>query len=102
MLDTPERLAAGGGHKQDFAVLAGRSADSGKIQILVANLRVPGGYVVTAANLPWGDHAFRVTRHQITDSAGYRRTVEPEGRGGRFVVTGQLPAPSVELIVLEP
>ena len=44
MLDTPERLAVDGTDSFGFAVLAGRSADGNKIQILVSNYAIPAGF----------------------------------------------------------
>jgi hypothetical protein len=44
MLDTPERVAVTGGDTFGFAVLAGKSADGSKVQILISNYQKPANY----------------------------------------------------------
>jgi len=44
MRDTPVRLAASGGDLDGLAVLAGRSQDGRRLQVLIANYEIPGRY----------------------------------------------------------
>jgi hypothetical protein len=128
LLATPQRLAVSGADTIGFAVLAGRSADSATVQILVANYEIqqptgppqqtaaPGshplarrkgirydnnrGYDLTVNNLPWGAGEFTVQRYRVSKTENLDLVGETSGRGGTFALTNPLPPPAVELIVL--
>lgn len=125
MLDTPERLAVSGADKLGFAVLAGRSADGAKVQVLIANYEIPlefrgplpgrrrlprqsgiaysnnRGYALKIAHLPWGDRAFSVKRYRLSDTDDFTLQNLPAGHGSIFELSQELAPPAVELIVLE-
>ncbi len=125
MLDTPERLAVSGADTLGFAVLAGRSADGGKVRILIANSEIPPqyrsprpesarlprqtgiayennrGYALKISNLPWGNAAFSVKRYTLSDTDNFNPQTLPAGRGSTFQLTHELIPPVVELIVLQ-
>jgi hypothetical protein len=52
MLDSPQRLAVKGADTFGFAALAGRSADSKLIQILISNYAIPQGYQPHKLEMP--------------------------------------------------
>lgn len=129
MPKTPQRLAVAGGDTYGFAILAGRSADSKMVQVLMANYEIqqpqgpprqtaaPGshpisrrkgihydnnrGYDLTVSNLPWGQREFSVKRYRITDKENLDLVGETSGKGGTFALSNPLPPPAIELIVLE-
>jgi xylan 1,4-beta-xylosidase len=97
MLDTLQRLAATGGDNQDFAVLAGRSADGTKIQVLISNFRSNRGYALIFDNLPWGEGGrFSVKRYRISANEDFTPIESMPGE-----IKTEIPSPGVELIVLE-
>ena len=51
MLDTPERLQASGGDLYGFNVLAGRSRDSRRVQILIDNYQIPAQHTPPIARM---------------------------------------------------
>jgi hypothetical protein len=134
MSGTPYRLPAVGGDTIGYAVLAGRSADRSRIQILIANYQrkrpglsasepAPGaargealepkppsddavvypdeGYDLQVSNLPWGAADFGVYRYRIDARHDLDLLWEGGGRGGSLRLREHLPAPGVELIVLQ-
>ena len=102
MLDTPQRLAATGADGTDLAVLAGRSEDGNKIQVLVCNLRCQPDYQLTVGNLPWGQSPFRVKHYRLSDMDRFDPPVESSGQDGKLEITSKLAAPAVEWFVLQP
>jgi xylan 1,4-beta-xylosidase len=52
MLDTPRRLAVDGADTFGFAALAGRSADSNTVQVLISNYAIPAGFQPHIMALP--------------------------------------------------
>lgn len=52
MQETPTRLAVEGSDSIGFAVLAGRSADGRKIQIIISNYAIPAGYKPRQMEIP--------------------------------------------------
>jgi xylan 1,4-beta-xylosidase len=125
MLDTPQRLSVAGADTIGFAVLAGRSADGGKVRILISNYEIPPqfrsparggprlprqtgivygnnrGYALHIANLPWGNAAFSVKRYRLSDTDNFSPQTLPPGHGSSFALTQELAPPAVELIELE-
>ena len=102
MLDTPQRLAVTGGEGRDIAVLAGRSADSKKVQVLVANLRNHDSCRLTIQHLPWGRGPFQIKRYRLSDTDRFEPPLESTGQDCKIEITSQLAAPSVEFMVLQP
>ncbi len=115
MLDAPQRVAAAGGDTSGFGVLAGRSADGRKVQVLISNyeIRPPGagaplqryrnnrGYALEVRNLPWGKAPFSVKRYRVTEDEDFRLVSEAPAKDGVLKLAQQLPPPAFELIVLE-
>ncbi|MCP5118469.1 MAG: hypothetical protein GY953_47260, partial [bacterium] len=130
MLDTPRRLAATGADTIGFAVLAGRSDDGRKVQVLISNYeripptrrrppRKPGprdllprpadvfdyrdndGYELTVENLPWGDAPFDVQRYRVSEERDFELVGESAERGATFRLAEPLPPPGIELVVLQ-
>jgi hypothetical protein len=131
MLETPQRVEATGADTVGYAVLAGRSRNSKKVQILISNYEmgpvvnppvgtppgIPGvetftpksdrirytdkGYALTVKNLPWGSGEFGVRRYRITEKENLTLAGESTSRGGSLSMVNELAAPGVELIVLE-
>ncbi len=113
MLDTPLRLAVDGADQAGYGVLAGRSFDGGRVQVLVSDYRRNGqedvsggqndqGYDLLIENLPWGTAEFKVERYRISEDQDFAMAGEGAGRGGSLRLVKSLPAPAIELIVLEP
>lgn len=115
MLDTPRRLAATGSDTIGFAVLAGCSADSKKVQVLVSNYEIvpPGedtkppqydnnrGYSLEVSNLPWGKAGFTVKRYRVSEAENFDLVEEISAKGDTLKLERELPPPAFELIVLE-
>ena len=130
MLQTPQRVEATGGDTLGYAVLAGRSRNCKKVQILISNYEMgpvfelaiwpPGvprvenftprgnrirytdkGYALTVRNLPWGSGTFTVRRYRITEKENLTLAGELTSKGGSLSMANELAAPGVELIVLE-
>jgi len=128
MLDTPERLEARGGDTYGFAVLAGRSRDGKTVQVLISNYEIQAdairrrgpdgmfrglepraghsyadndGYELVVTNLPWGDAPYVVKRHRLTESMDFALIEDRTGAGDRVAIARDLPAPGLELLVIE-
>lgn len=106
MLDTPQRLSAGGGDDSGFAVLAGRAAGGKTVQVLISSYRIPGraysenrGYELTVTNLPWGNGEYSIQRYRVTDTESWTES-ESSGKGGTAEMSSALAAPGVELVVI--
>jgi hypothetical protein len=124
MLDTRQRLAAAGADTYGFAMLAGRSEDRKKVQILISNFQIPEnkykkealkdyipprkdivyqdnqGYHLKVSHLPWGKAEFTVKRYRITQAESWAEA-ESSGKGEEFEMSNPLPPPGLELIVLD-
>jgi xylan 1,4-beta-xylosidase len=107
ILDTPERLEVTGAGTQGFAVLAGRSTDGRKIQVLLAHFVAPpagdaspGDYKLSMDNLPWRDARFTVKRYRLDQESDLSLASE-QTENESLDLTGRLPSPGVELIVIE-
>lgn len=98
MLDTPQRLAV---TAQGLAVLAGRSRDGRKVQILICNFNNAPGYALAVTNLPWGNEKFRLSRYRITQTENFTQVGQVPDLPRKLEITSDLPAPGVELIVAE-
>jgi xylan 1,4-beta-xylosidase len=59
------------------------------------------GYDLTIQNLPWGQKPFTVQRYRLTDTEDLALEPSAEGRGGELKISNALPAPGLELIVLQ-
>lgn len=125
MLDTPERLPVAGADTMGFSVLAGRSADRGKVRLLISNYEIPPeyrasrpggrrmsrqaginygnnrGYALRIANLPWGSAAFTAKRYHLSESGTFNVQNLPAGHGPAFELHQELPPPGVDFIVFE-
>lgn len=125
MLETPQRLAINGADTVGFAVLAGRSTDQRKVRIMMANYEIPPedrlpnrqrmrlprrtnityqnnqGYALRVTNLPWGDAAYLVKRYNLSETDNFNLQNLPAGKGSSFELSGPLPPPGLQLIVLE-
>ena len=147
MLDTPARLKVAGADTNGFAVLAGRSADGKRVQILIDNYQIPAqhippifrmmqkmkeqglamdtgnpidlasfkfltnrtgivysdnkGYALTINNLPWGSKPFTVKRYHLTKTEDFTLVDQTKAHGPSVTVAHPLPAPGLELLVLE-
>jgi hypothetical protein len=100
MLDTPQRLSAATGSPGPI-VLAGRSADGRKVQILLCNFKNDRPYALAVDNLPWGKAKFSVKRYRFTATENLTLAGETSGQGGKFEFSDPLPSLALELIVLE-
>ena len=101
MLDTPQRLAVSGADDDGFALLAGRSADGGLVQLIITQYGAKAGteYQIDLQNLPWGVGEFEVRRYKIPEEA--TSPTEPLiGQGGNFKTKGSLPVNGVEFFLL--
>ena len=101
MLDTPQRLAVNGADDVGFALLAGRSADGGLVQLIITQYGGKAGteYQIDLQNLPWGVGEFEVRRYKMPEEAF--TPAEPLiARGGRFKINGSLPVNGVEFFLL--
>jgi xylan 1,4-beta-xylosidase len=59
------------------------------------------GYDLTIQNLPWGQKPFTVQRYRLTDTEDLALQPSADGRGGKLKISNALPAPGLELIVLQ-
>jgi hypothetical protein len=147
MLDTPDRVDASGGDTNGFNVLAGRSRDNKRVQILIDNYEIPAqhtppifrmmqkmkeqgisidtptnvdlssfkyppvrtgirysnnkGYSLTVSNLPWGNRPFTIKRYRLTKTEDFNLVEQKKAEGATASFSNPLPAPGLELIVLE-
>jgi hypothetical protein len=100
MLDTPQRLSATADNPGPI-VLAGRSANGKKVQVLVCNFKNDRPYALTVSNLPWGKAKFSVKRYRFTATENFTLAGETSGQGGKFELSDPLPSLALELIILE-
>jgi hypothetical protein len=147
MQDTPDRVDASGGDTNGFNVLAGRSRDNKRVQILIDNYEIPAqhtppifrmmqkmkeqgismdtpanidlssfkyppvrtgiqysnnkGYSLTVRNLPWGNRPFIIKRYRLTKTENFTLVEQKKAEGVVASFSNPLPAPGLELIVLE-
>ncbi len=126
MLDTPQRISATGADTLGFAVLAGRSADRGTVQVLISNYEIPEayrnrpkartsggglsprndisyqnnrGYCLRIRQLPWGKGKFSVVRYRTTPTENWAE-MRSTGEGDALEISNPLPPPGIELIVI--
>ena len=59
------------------------------------------GYDLTIDHLPWGNAAFTIKRYRITSTDDLQLAGESSGKDGKTELSNPLPAPGVELIVLQ-
>ena len=127
MLDTRLRLAVNGADTSGFAVLAGKSADGTRVQVLVCNYEIPEakrnlplklpklvgleprhdlayqnnrGCELKVSHLPWGQGEFTVKRYLTTDTLNWAETTST-GKGGILQISSALPPPGMEFIVIQ-
>jgi xylan 1,4-beta-xylosidase len=131
MKRTPVRLAVTGADTQGLAVQAGRSTDGMEINVLISNYEVPdslrgarsggdkvagylnllprrelkyqqnGGFDLKVSRLK-PDQLYRIERYRINDVWDYRLLNTVTLKGSEVAITGVLPPPGVELIVIKP
>ena len=130
MKDTPQRLAVTGADTQGLAVQAGKSTDGTEINVLISNYEVPvslrgprpgGDKVAGFLNLlprrdlhyqqnkgfdlklnglsP--DKVYRIERYRINDVWDLRLLSTVTLKGDKVALTGNLPPPDIELIVIK-
>jgi hypothetical protein len=58
------------------------------------------GYNLTVENLPWGKKGYTLTLYRLDETHNLSAVEETAGSGATVRLTNQLPAPSVELIVI--
>lgn len=130
MKHTPVRLAVSGGDTQGFAVQAGRSVDEGIINVIISNYEVPGslrgprpngdsipGYnlnLLPRRDLVYQDNGgfdlqvtgliadafYRVERYRINDAWDHRLLGTEMVTGSQVRISGSLPAPGIEHVVI--
>ncbi|MBI5693317.1 MAG: hypothetical protein HZC55_24830 [Verrucomicrobia bacterium] len=102
LLETPERLAATGGDDRGYAIVAGRSPDGARVQVLISDFQSRDrGFRLALRNLPWpADTVVSVRRWQI--DAEHRLDLMEESRltGRDLVLERPLQAGMVCLIEL--
>lgn len=131
MKRTSVRLAVEGADTQGLAVQAGRSTDGTEINVLISNYEVPaslrsarkggdklagyitvlprrelhyernGGFDLKVTSLK-PDQLYRVERYRINDVWDYRLLTTVTLKGREVAVSGVLPPPGIELIVVKP
>ncbi|MGC1128445.1 MAG: hypothetical protein WA875_02680 [Candidatus Acidiferrales bacterium] len=91
MADTPERVATTGGDQDGFAVLAGRSKDGKRVQILMGNYEIPPNYqahvMVPPAEFMKGTHVPDFSKIERLPA----RKVEYRNNGGYDLTVENLP-----------
>lgn len=100
MLDTPIRLAATGGDKSGYVVLAGRSEDGQTINILISDYRSESdSYHLKISNLPWKNRSFVLERYVLDDTHDLE-LVETTTYSSQsdLSVKKEMTAPSVQLL----
>jgi xylan 1,4-beta-xylosidase len=79
--------------------------DFSKLKVLPQRTDIPGvkdvGYDLTIDHLPWGNAAFTIKRYRITSTDDLKLAGESSGKDGKTELSNPLPAPGVELIVLQ-
>ena len=61
----------------------------------------PSGYELKINHLPWGNAAFSVKRFRTSETQDLALVEQTSGKDGKLHLSASLPAPAVELIVLE-
>ena len=130
MKRTPVRLAVSGADTEGLAVQAGRSNDGEEIDVLVSNYEVPAslrgarkggdkvagflnllprrelkyerneGFDLKVTSLE-PDQLYRIERYRISDVWDYRLLNTVTLKGSEVAISGVLPAPGIELVVIK-
>lgn len=127
--DAPIRLELTGADTQGLAVQAGRSHDSTQVTVVISNYEVPESLrglrpdgdrladmlnVLPRRELTYADNegfelevtgldpetSYRIERYRISDLWDHRLLTTDFARGDRVVVTGPLPAPGIETVII--
>ena len=59
------------------------------------------GYSLTVSNLPWGNRPFTIKRYRLTKTENFTLVEQKKAEGATASLSNPLPAPGLELIVLE-
>src|SRR4051794_2337211 len=129
MKTTPLRLDVTGADSEGLAVQAGRTAEGNEVTVVISNYEVPeslrgprsggdrladmlnvlprrdleysnnDGFDLTVSGLD-PDTTYRVERYRISDLWDHRLLSTDFVKGDRIAISGPLPAPSIETIVI--
>lgn len=104
LLETPERLAATGGDDRGYNVVAGRSADQRRVQVLISDYQSRDrAFRVQSRNLPWtGDAAVAVRRWLLDGEHRWKLVEESRASGNPLALERPFQSGSVCLIELRP
>ncbi|HUK26277.1 MAG TPA: hypothetical protein VLV49_16975 [Terriglobales bacterium] len=61
----------------------------------------PSGYELTVDHLPWGKAPYVIKRFRIGPEQNFALVQQSTGKGGKVEISNPLPAPGLELIVLQ-
>jgi hypothetical protein len=79
--------------------------DFSKLKVLPKRTDIPAaknlGYDLTIDHLPWGKAPFTIKRYRITGTEDFKLAGKSSGKDGKVDLSNPLPAPGVELIVLQ-
>jgi len=79
--------------------------DFSKLKVLPKRTDIPAvknlGYDLTIDHLPWGNAAFTIKRYRITGTEDFKLAGKSSGKDGQAELSNSLPAPGVELIILQ-
>jgi hypothetical protein len=90
LLETPERLAATGGDDRGYSVVAGRSADRRRVQVLISDFQsADRAFRLRVRNLPWPEGTTASVRRWLIDAEHRLDLVEQGEFSGRDLVLEQ-------------
>jgi len=79
--------------------------DFSRLKVLPQRTDIPAaknlGYDLTIDHLPWGKAPFTIKRYRITGTEDFKLAGKSSGKDGKVELSIPLPAPGVELIVLQ-
>jgi hypothetical protein len=104
LLETPERLAAGGGDERGYNVVAGKSADNRRVQVLISDYQSPDrAFRLRLERLPWSPSTGVTVRRRLLDAEHRLDLVEEFRLTGNFITLDRpFRAGSVCLVELRP
>jgi xylan 1,4-beta-xylosidase len=96
---TPVLLRTAGSDEKGCAVVAGKTADGGTVQILISNYQTAFGGYSAAITMPTAKR-YQVKRYRITESLNFTQVDQTTQSGPVLHLQAELPPPGVEFIVI--
>jgi hypothetical protein len=101
LLETPERLAATGGDERGYNVVAAKSADNRRVQVLISDFQSPDrAFRLRVEKLPWAADAKVAVKRWLLD-ADHRFSVVEESTTSGDEITLERPFRSESVCLIE-